>query len=59
LPRIKDLALDCFLSSRKNLNPSKRKNCFELLTFEFKVDEDFRTWLVDIQNNPILDHEKD
>ena len=54
IPRIKDLMIDSFLSVKSELNPSKRRNCFELLGFDFMIDEDFRTWLIEINTNPYL-----
>jgi hypothetical protein len=52
--RMKDLTIDCFLSCKMKLNKGKRKNCFELLGFDFLVDEDFRVWLIEVNNNPHL-----
>jgi len=54
VPRMKDLIIDCFLSVKDEINPSKRKNCFELLGFDFLIDEDFRTWLIEVNVNPYL-----
>ena len=54
IPRIKDLMIDSFLSVKNELNPSKRRNCFELLGFDFMIDEDLRTWLIEINTNPYL-----
>lgn len=46
--------LDVYLSVRKTLNPSKRKNSFELFGFDFLIDEDFRVWLIEVNTNPYL-----
>ena len=54
IPRIKDLMIDSFLSVKNELNPNKRRNCFELLGFDFMIDEDLRTWLIEINTNPYL-----
>lgn len=54
LARMKDLAIDCFLSAKQALNPSKRRNGFELFGFDFMIDEDFRTWLIEANTNPYL-----
>ena len=54
IPRIKDLMIDSFLSVKGELNQSKRKNCFELLGFDFMIDEDFRVWLIEINTNPYI-----
>lgn len=54
VPRIKDLVIDSFLSVRNMINPSRRKNHFELLGFDFMIDEDFRVWLIEVNSNPYL-----
>ena len=54
IPRIKDLMIDTYLSVKDELNPGKRKNSFELLGYDFLIDEDFRVWLIEINTNPYL-----
>ena len=54
VPRMKDLIIDSFLSVRNKMNPNKRKNIFELFGFDFMIDEDYRTWLIEINTNPHL-----
>ena len=54
VPRMKDLMIDCFLCVKNFLNPKKRKNSFELLGFDFLIDEDFRVWLIEVNINPHL-----
>ena len=54
MKRIKDLMIDVYLSVRKTINPSKRKDSFELFGFDFLVDEDFRVWLIEVNTNPYL-----
>jgi hypothetical protein len=54
IPRIKDLIIDSFMSVRNKMNPNKRKFCFELFGLDFLLDEDFRTWLIEINTNPYL-----
>jgi hypothetical protein len=52
LPRIKDIVIDCFASAINGLNPNKREHCFELMGFDFLIDEDFRVWLIEVNTNP-------
>lgn len=42
------------MSVRYKMNPNRRKQCFELFGFDFLVDEDFRSWLIEINTNPYL-----
>lgn len=50
--RMKDLVIDCFLASINNLNPNKREHVFEVMGFDFMIDEDFRVWLIEVNTNP-------
>ena len=54
LPRMRDIAIDTFLSVRHKMNPNKRKDVFELFGFDFLLDEDFRIWLIECNTNPYL-----
>ena len=54
LPRIKDLMIDTYLSSKKTIHKSKRKTVFELFGYDFLIDEDFRVWLIEVNTNPYL-----
>ena len=53
--RMKDIAIDCFLSAKSSMNPSKRRNSFEFFGFDFMIDEDFRVWLIEVNTNPCLE----
>jgi len=54
IPRMKDLIIDTLLSIKKSMNPKRRKNCFELFGYDFLIDEDYRTWLLEVNTNPYL-----
>jgi len=49
---MKDLIIDTYLAVKQQLNPNKRKNCFELFGYDFLIDEDFRIWLIEVNTNP-------
>ena len=49
---MKDLIIDTFNATKTQLNPNKRKNVFELLGYDFLIDEDFRLWLIEVNTNP-------
>lgn len=52
--RMKDIIIDVYRASQKDLNQVNRKNCFELLGFDFLMDEDLRLWLLEVNINPYL-----
>ena len=54
LPRMKDIVIDTILATKHSLNYYNRKFCFELLGYDFLIDEDFRTWLLEVNVNPNL-----
>lgn len=43
------------LSVKKKLNPNKRKECFEIFGYDFIIDADFNTWLIEANTNPCLE----
>ena len=54
IPRIKDLIIDTMLCTKNDLNPNHRPNIFEFFGFDFLIDEDMRTWLIEVNTNPYL-----
>jgi hypothetical protein len=54
VPRMKDLMIDAYLSAKDKLLRGKRMAVFELLGFDFLIDEDFRVWLIEVNTNPYL-----
>lgn len=59
LPRMKDVVIDTIVAAKKNLNQKYRRFSFELLGYDFLIDEDFRLWLLEVNNNPFLGHQND
>lgn len=51
---MKALVIDCFLSVRKFFLRNVKKKEFQLFGFDFLIDEDLRTWLLEVNNNPYL-----
>jgi hypothetical protein len=51
---MKDIVIDCLLAVKNALNPSHRRNHFELFGFDFLIDEDFRVWLIEVNSNPYI-----
>lgn len=40
---------------RRKLNPNKRNQCFELFGYDFIIDAEFNTWLIEANTNPCLE----
>jgi hypothetical protein len=40
---------------KKKLNPNKRSNCFEILGYDYIIDSEFNTWLIEANTNPCLE----
>jgi hypothetical protein len=49
---MKDLIVDTFLSAKKQMVCVKKQIIFELFGYDFMIDEDLRTWLIECNNNP-------
>ena len=52
--RIKDIIIDTYLAVKSEINQAHRTNSYELLGYDFMIDEDFRIWLIEVNSNPYL-----
>lgn len=55
VPAMKAMIIKSFFSVRRTIDPHKRKYCFELFGYDFILDEDFNTWLIEVNTNPCLE----
>jgi hypothetical protein len=42
-------------SARTKLNFPERKHCFEIFGYDFILDEELNTWLIEINTNPCIE----
>ena len=42
-------------SIRKKLNPNKKAHCFEIFGYDYILDNEFNTWLIEANTNPCLE----
>jgi len=52
---MKSLIIKSFYSVRRTIDPHRRKYTFELFGYDFILDEDFNTWLIEVNTNPCLE----
>lgn len=52
---MKEMIIKSMSSVRKRIDQNKRKFCFELFGYDFILDEDFNTWLIEINTNPCIE----
>ena len=56
---MRDIVIDTIIATKHQLNKLNRKYCFELLGYDFLIDEDYRTWLLEVNNNPYLGYQNE
>lgn len=52
---MRSLIMRSMLATRKLIDPLKRRGCFELFGYDFIIDEDFNTWLIEVNTNPCIE----
>ena len=54
-PAIKKMVVRSVFATKDLIDPMKRKHCFELFGYDFIIDEDFNTWMIEVNTNPCLE----
>jgi len=55
VPQMIEIIVKTCTAVRKTIDPGRRKNCFELFGYDFILDEDFNSWLIEVNTNPCLE----
>lgn len=55
LPQIRGIIADSFRAVHTKVDPYMRQNTFEILGYDFMIDEDFKVYLIEVNTNPCLD----
>ena len=53
-PKIRKIVLDTIKATYKKLDPKHRAHTFEILGYDFMIDEMYSPWLLEINTNPCL-----
>lgn len=48
-----EMTMKCVESNK--LNPNQRRNTFEIMGYDFMIDEDLQPWLIEVNTNPCLE----
>ena len=55
IPVIKKLIVRSVFATKNLIDPMNRKNTFELFGYDFILDEDLNTWMIEVNTNPCLE----
>lgn len=53
--KMKETTHMAFSSVKKKINQNYRRFCFELFGMDFIIDEELKTWLIEVNDNPCLE----
>lgn len=55
VPQMKRLATDTIKAVSRKMDPARRNCSFEIFGYDFMIDEDMKTWLIEVNTNPCLE----
>lgn len=55
VPQMKKIATDTIKAVSRKIDPHRRHNSFEIFGYDFMIDEEFHTWLIEVNTNPCLE----
>jgi len=55
IPQIRKLVTDTFRAVGDKIDPARLHNSFEILGYDFMLDEDFKLYLIEVNTNPCLE----
>ena len=59
VPQMHEIIVKTFNAVKRTIDPNRRKFCFELFGYDFILDEDFNSWLIEVNTNPCLEESSD
>ena len=55
IPQIRRAITDSLKAVYRKIDPYERANTFEILGYDFMIDEDFKIYLIEVNTNPCLE----
>ena len=55
VPKMKEHVKMTMLAVRRKINRNNRKHCFEIFGYDFMIDANLHTWLIEANTNPCLE----
>ena len=55
VPKMKQLTADTLRAVSRKLDPTRKSSSFEILGYDFMIDEDLNVWLIEVNTNPCLE----
>ena len=55
LTQIKDIIRKTYYATINKLNPHNNLNSFEIFGYDFMIDDDLNTWLIEVNTNPCIE----
>ena len=55
VPQMKKLVADTMKACSRKMDPHRRNCSFEIYGYDFMIDEDLKTWLIEVNTNPCLE----
>ena len=57
-PEIERLVTDSIKATATKIDPNRIRNCFEVLGYDFMIDENYRVYLIEVNTNPSLTYKQ-
>ena len=54
-PQMERLVTDSFRAVYRKIDPNRMSHSFEVLGYDFMIDEAYKVWLIEVNTNPAIE----